>query len=90
MSISRLVDDLIFEDVVRKTECFGVEVEVAIRGWVIAGFASLPFDLCERRRGNTVIWIAKKIVGWRVGPQIASIWLRRVADIARLATKCKV
>lgn len=77
--------DLVFENVIGETESLRIEVEVPVRRRVVLRLAILPGRVGERRRNLTMLRSATEVLGWELRPEVATVRLGRVADIAGLA-----
>lgn len=51
-----------FKDVIRETKCFGVQIEVPIRWWIVARITIIPSDVCEREGHLAILRITEEII----------------------------
>jgi hypothetical protein len=90
LAVLDMLLDAVLEDIKRKTESLGVEIEIAIRWGIVLGLVICPSDIPERRSGNTVLRRAEEITAGRIYPEVTVIGLGGVADIARSAAESSI
>lgn len=83
-------NELLLEDIVAQTECIRVEVEITL-GWrVITSLVGWPCHIRIPRSWLTPLRFAHIIIGRRIGPQVATVWFRLIANETRLTTPSPV
>lgn len=63
----------------------GIEVEITLRDWVVAGVAFLPGHVEIGLHWLAILLRALVVVHRDIGPDVTTCWLLRVAVIARRA-----